>query len=112
MVCAIGDENGRIMDQKSIPTKTPEETMPAVIEYFENKDIKALGIASFGPVELDKNSEKLKECKKKLDEIGVPSELVFFPGAKLPHGYMDQMEAEPHAREAFSRMMRFIQRYI
>ena len=56
MVCAIGDENGRIIEQKSIPTKTPEETMPAVIEYFENKDIKALGIASFGPVELDKNT--------------------------------------------------------
>ena len=50
--------------------------------------------------------------KKKLDEIGVPNELVFFPGAKLPHGYMDQMEAEPHAKEAFDRMMSFIQKYI
>ena len=50
--------------------------------------------------------------KKKLDEIGVPNDLVFFPGAKLPHGYMDQMEAEPHAKEAFTRMMDFIKKYI
>ncbi len=50
--------------------------------------------------------------KKKLDAIGVPNDLVFFPGAKLPHGYMDQMEAEPHAKEAFARMMNFIQKYI
>jgi hypothetical protein len=50
--------------------------------------------------------------REKLDAIGIPNELVFFPGAGLPHGYMDQMEAEPHASEAFSRMMRFIQQYI
>ncbi len=50
--------------------------------------------------------------REKLDAIGIPNELVFFPGAGLPHGYMDQMEAEPHAKEAFSRMMRFIQQYI
>ena len=50
--------------------------------------------------------------KKKLDEIGVPNDLVFFPGAKLPHGYMDQLDAEPHAKEAFERMMRFIRTYI
>ena len=50
--------------------------------------------------------------KKKLDEIGVPNDLVFFPEAKLPHGYMDQMDAEPHAKEAFDRMMNFIQKYI
>ena len=50
--------------------------------------------------------------KKKLDEIGVPNELVFFPGAKLPHGYMDQMDTEPHAKEAFTRMIDFIKKYI
>ena len=49
--------------------------------------------------------------KSKLDEIGVPNDMVFFPGAKLPHGYMDQME-ETHAAEAFKRMMSFIQKYI
>ena len=50
--------------------------------------------------------------KKKLDDICVPNDLVFFPGANLPHGYMDRMDAEPHAKEAFSRMMDFIKKYI
>jgi acetyl esterase/lipase len=50
--------------------------------------------------------------KKKLDEIGVPNDLVFFPGAGLPHGYMDQMDQEPHAKEAFERMMAFIKKHI
>lgn len=57
MVCAIGNENGEILEQKSIPTTTPEETMPAILEYFKDKKIEAIGIACFGPVDLNKNSE-------------------------------------------------------
>lgn len=53
-----------------------------------------------------------RSLKKKLDEIGVPNELVFFPGAKLPHGYMDRMESDPYAMQAFNSMMTFIQKYI
>ena len=56
MVCAIGDESGKIFEQVSIPTKTPEETMPAIIDYFRGKEIKALGIGCFGPIDVDKNS--------------------------------------------------------
>lgn len=50
--------------------------------------------------------------KEKLDEIGVPCDMVFFPGANLPHGYMDQVANEPHAKKAFDRMMEFIRQYI
>ncbi|MBR1471201.1 MAG: ROK family protein [Lachnospiraceae bacterium] len=53
MVCAIGEEDGRILDQVSIPTRLPEETVPEILEYFKGKEIAALGIASFGPVDLD-----------------------------------------------------------
>ena len=56
MVCAIGDENGQILDQISVPTTTPDETVPKIIEYFKDKNIEALGIASFGPVDVNKNS--------------------------------------------------------
>lgn len=55
-VCAIGDETGKIFEQVSIPTQTPEATMPKLIEYFKEKEIDALGIGCFGPIELDKNS--------------------------------------------------------
>ena len=65
MICAVGNEEGQILDQTSIPTSTPEETMPAIIEYFKGKignenpddDIKALGIACFGPIDVRKNSK-------------------------------------------------------
>lgn len=56
MVCAIGDETGRIQEQISIPTTTPEETMPKIIAYFRDKDIDALGIAAFGPVDVKPES--------------------------------------------------------
>ena len=56
MVCAIGDENGNILERVSIPTGTPENTMPPMIEFFKGKGISALGIGCFGPVDLDKKS--------------------------------------------------------
>lgn len=56
MVCAIGDETGRIFEQVSIPTQTPDVTMPKLIEYFKERGVEALGVACFGPIELDRNS--------------------------------------------------------
>ena len=56
MVCAIGDEQGNILERVSIPTLEPENTMPAIVEFFKNKNISALGIGCFGPVDLDKKS--------------------------------------------------------
>lgn len=56
MVCALGNEKGEILEQCSIPTKTPEETIPGILDYFKDKQIEALGIGCFGPVDLDKNS--------------------------------------------------------
>lgn len=56
MVCAIGDENGQIFERESIPTESPEITMPKLIDFFKDKGIEGLGIASFGPVELDEKA--------------------------------------------------------
>lgn len=59
-VCAVGDANGNIQDKVTIPTTIPKETIPQIIKYFSaihNKQkITALGIASFGPVDLEPNS--------------------------------------------------------
>lgn len=57
MVCAIGNENGEISDRISIPTQTPDITMPKLLEYFQWSGIDALGIGCFGPIDLDKNSK-------------------------------------------------------
>ena len=56
MVCAVGNENGQILEQISIPTRLPEETIPEIIDYFKNKEITALGIACFGPLDLNPRS--------------------------------------------------------
>ena len=56
MVCAIGNENGEVLERISIPTLTPDETFPEMIAYFQEKKIEALGIGSFGPVDLNRNS--------------------------------------------------------
>jgi fructokinase len=61
MICAIGDEKGNIIDRITVPTKTPEETIPPMVDYFRNKaaqgmKIEALGIACFGPIDLNKSS--------------------------------------------------------
>lgn len=56
MVCAVADENGTILDRMSIPTKQPEETIPALEAYFRTNRVDALGIGSFGPVDLDERS--------------------------------------------------------
>ena len=56
MVLSTGDENGNIFERISLPTNTPAETMPAIIDFFKNKNIDALGVGTFGPVDLDPQS--------------------------------------------------------
>ncbi len=56
MVCAIGDENGHIFDQIRVPTQEPDITMPKMIEYFRNAHIEKLGVACFGPIDLNRKS--------------------------------------------------------
>lgn len=57
MVCAIGDEHGKIHAREVFQTTTPDDTMPAIIRFFRGHRIEALGIASFGPVDLKKDSD-------------------------------------------------------
>lgn len=56
MVCAVGLEDGTILEQISIPTTTPEDTMPKLIAYFAKRGIEALGVGSFGPIDINQNS--------------------------------------------------------
>jgi len=53
-VCAIGDVNGTIATQTTIPTTSVDETLAAAFEFFEkNTPITSLGVGSFGPLQLD-----------------------------------------------------------
>ncbi len=51
--CAIGTMDGKIIDQTQFPTTTPEETVAQMLAYFRNKEIQALGVASFGPIDIN-----------------------------------------------------------
>ncbi|WP_062354007.1 ROK family protein [Bacillus kwashiorkori] len=55
-VCAIGDETGKITESITMPTRTPAETIPEVIEFFKKEKIDALGIGSFGPIDVNQTS--------------------------------------------------------
>ncbi len=56
MVCSIGNEAMEVLDRIQIPTTTPEETIPRIVAYFKERPVAALGIGSFGPVDLHKGS--------------------------------------------------------
>lgn len=55
-VCAVGDENGNIVERVQIPTTVPEETIGKVIEFFKGYSIEAIGIGSFGPIDINQES--------------------------------------------------------
>lgn len=55
-VCAIGNENYQIKDQITFPTTTPAETLQKTVDYFKQFAVDAIGIASFGPIEVRKTA--------------------------------------------------------
>ncbi|MDA7027446.1 ROK family protein [Bacillus sp. CLL-7-23] len=55
-VCAIGTETGEMIDRLTIPTETPEETIGRLIPFFEKHKLESLGVGSFGPISVDKES--------------------------------------------------------
>jgi len=55
-VCAVGDEHGNVEERVSFPTAKPEETVQQVLGFFRDKQIKALGVGAFGPVDVKEDS--------------------------------------------------------
>ena len=60
-VCAVGTGPDDIRAEIRLPTEAPDTTMGRVIDFFraqqEQHDIAAIGVASFGPVDPDPDSE-------------------------------------------------------
>ena len=55
-VCAIGDENFNVVERVSIPTTTPSETIEQVFAFFDQFTVAAIGIGSFGPIDVNPKS--------------------------------------------------------
>ncbi|MCL2559397.1 MAG: ROK family protein [Turicibacter sp.] len=52
-VCAIGDADFNVVERVSFPTTTPEETFAHVFAFFDQYALKAIGIGSFGPIDIN-----------------------------------------------------------
>jgi fructokinase len=60
-VCAVGTGPENLMAKTTFDTGTPEETLLRVIDFFRSQgrqpgELKAVGVGSFGPVDLRKDS--------------------------------------------------------
>ena len=55
-VVCIGNEKGEVLERESFPTEAPEKTMENVFKFFDGKEIEALGVGSFGPIDPDLTS--------------------------------------------------------
>lgn len=65
-VCAVGTPAGDLIHQATIPTTSPEETLKQVIEFLRShgRILAAIGIGSFGPVELNPDSSSYGHITK------------------------------------------------
>jgi fructokinase len=58
-VCAVGDQNFQIKKTITFPTTKPQETLDQAINFFKSfSDLAAIGIASFGPIEIRPTAAK------------------------------------------------------
>lgn len=55
-VCAVSNESFDIIDRISIPTTLPNETIEKVFQFFDKYSLISIGIGSFGPIDVNKNS--------------------------------------------------------
>jgi len=67
--CVIANQQGDILAQQVIPTTTPDQTLPACVAFYQEQQaslgqLAALGIGSFGPVELNRDSPAFGCIKK------------------------------------------------
>lgn len=52
-VCAVGQWPDQIAAMRRIETRSPDETLSEVVEFFRGFALDALGVGTFGPVELE-----------------------------------------------------------
>lgn len=58
-VCAVGDEELKVVEKMQFPTTTPQETIKKTVDFFKRfeKKLEAVAIGSFGPIDIDKKSK-------------------------------------------------------
>jgi len=54
--CGVASGNGEIIAKQRVDVTTPIETVDQCLKFFRQYDLSSFGIASFGPVDVDKSS--------------------------------------------------------
>ncbi len=86
IICAVGKEDGTILERMRFPTSSPDADIPAMADFFSGHGISSLGVGTFGPVDLRGQGEDygtILECPREKwshcrlgqrlkDSIGVP----------------------------------------
>lgn len=57
-ICSIGDAKTGVMDRLTVATSTPEETLAPIVEFIASYAVDAVGLASFGPLNVDARDEQ------------------------------------------------------
>lgn len=60
-ICAVTNDDTKIIEKISIRTTYPEETIKNALNFFEDFKIKSLGIGTFGPINIHPNSKRYGE---------------------------------------------------
>ncbi len=55
-ICTLGMGPDDVREQVEIPTACPEATLAAIASFLDARSFQSLGIASFGPLELDRTA--------------------------------------------------------
>ena len=55
---AVGTSFEDMSEPHRIPTSEPDSTLGEIAEFFANHDVQSVGVASFGPMNLDKSSAR------------------------------------------------------
>jgi len=56
-VCAVSDGSLNNIERTQFDTKTPEQTLKEVFKFFDRFELDAIGIGSFGPIDVISTSE-------------------------------------------------------
>ena len=77
MVCAVGNENGEVLNKYMVPTTAPEETLNTLCDYFKDKNIDLVTLPIYeedvndkiNTIYVDTTFERSKTCFEMADKI-------------------------------------------
>lgn len=94
MVCSIGNPEGGVLQRASFPTLTPDVTIPQIVDFIGKFDVMALGIGSFGPLDLNPASPDLR-----LDHQDPQDRMDRLSAAEYASGGAWRADGHRHGRE-------------